>query len=222
MADVTVQSFVDTFMTSANAAAALAVMDGLTVTLGMTKAVYDPQAVGKISGGTTGAGTGGVLSMVGSDVNAGTITTDAGAAAPGGNIDTHGGGATADGGRIATYGINAAGGSINTYGVNSIGGSIDTYDGGGSIDTRGTGTIQLGANGTRTILNGGATSNRNITFMDADGTVANQAFVTIANALTQSAISPIADGTYTVGIGLTQNGLITVASGVVTGITQAS
>ena len=51
----------------------------------------------------------------------------------------------------------------------------DTYintSGGGSIDTTGTGFIQLGTNTTRTTLSGVATENRTILLRDKDGTVA--------------------------------------------------
>jgi hypothetical protein len=58
-------------------------------------------------------------------------------------------------------GINASGGFINTAGgSNAAGGSINTSDGGGSISTRGSGFIELGASSplqNRTTIIGGAT-----------------------------------------------------------------
>lgn len=137
----------------------------------MTKAVYDPQNAGKISGGTTGVGTGGVLSMVAAATNAGSITTDGGSGTAGGDINTTGAGQ--GGGSILTYANGTgAGGSIKTFGGDAgAGGSIDTHDGGGSINTRGTGSIELGAAGTRTTLTGAASADRSIAFPDAAGTV---------------------------------------------------
>ena len=53
------------------------------------------------------------------------------------------------------------------------GGSINTSNGGGSIDTRGAGWIQLGETGTRTTLNGSASgSDKTITLPNASGTIA--------------------------------------------------
>jgi len=52
------------------------------------------------------------------------------------------------------------------------GGSINTSCGGGSIDTRGKGSIEFGVEGTRTTLNGSASgSNRLITLPNASGTL---------------------------------------------------
>ena len=78
----------------------------------------------------------------------------------GGNIDTSGG-----------SGSNAVGGSINTSGNSAAGGSINTSDGGGSINTRGTGSIELGVSLTRTTLTGTATEDRAISLPDASGTL---------------------------------------------------
>lgn len=77
----------------------------------------------------------------------------------GGNIDTHGS-TVSTGGNIYTYG-----------GTNSDrhGGSIITADGGGGIDTRGTGNIEFGIDGTRTSLTGTATANRSISLPNSDG-----------------------------------------------------
>ena len=66
-----------------------------------------------------------------------------------------------------------AGGSINTSGGEYGGGSINTSNGGGSINTTGVGSIQLGVTGTRTTLNGSASgTDKTITLPNATGTVA--------------------------------------------------
>jgi hypothetical protein len=95
----------------------------------------------------------------------------------GGAINTSGFEGTA-GGDILTYGGEQAGGSILTYGGEQAGGSVETYDGGGSINTRGTGSIQFGATGTRTTLGGTATANRAISLPNASGTIATTAQAT--------------------------------------------
>jgi hypothetical protein len=79
-----------------------------------------------------------------------------------------------DGGYIDTRGYNyGSGGFINTSAGSQPGGSISTYDGGGSISTRGTGSIELGNTGTRTTLVGSAGgSNKTITLPNATGTAA--------------------------------------------------
>ena len=83
------------------------------------------------------------------------------------------------------------GGYINTSGGgDGTGGSIDTSNGGGSINTRGTGSIQLGDSGTRTTLNGSAAGvNKTITLPDANGTIALTTDIskTIADSLYNSA-----------------------------------
>jgi hypothetical protein len=80
-----------------------------------------------------------------------------------------------------------AGGSIFTQGLNAgQGGDILTYDGGGSINTRGTGSIQLGEFGTRTTLNGSASgSDKTITLPNASGTLALQGAIT-GSGITQA------------------------------------
>lgn len=85
----------------------------------------------------------------------------------GGDAFTSSGGAWAGGsaGSILTYGGNA---SEGTAGL--AGGSITTHTGGGSINTRGTGSIQLGASGTRTTINGAAASNWTLTLPSGPGT----------------------------------------------------
>ena len=77
-----------------------------------------------------------------------------------------------NGGYIDTRGSDEAGGNIDTSGGPSSGGSINTSDGGGSINTRGTGTLELGVSGTRTTIVGSATTNRSISLPDASGTIA--------------------------------------------------
>lgn len=185
-----VSASVDTFMQSPNQAAMQSAL-GLPSPVGdMTKAVYDPQNLGKISGDNNSGNSGGSLSL---DAGAGT-----GAVA--GNINTSGG-----------YGIGAAGGDINTSGGSSPGGVIDTSNGGGSIYTQGTGLIQLGSDGIRTTIEGQATSNININFPDAGGTVLlNNQFSTL---LSGSSITPAPDGTYVAPTSITiQNGIITAIS----------
>ena len=67
-----------------------------------------------------------------------------------------------------------SGGNVNTTGgISGGGGSIDTSNGGGSINTKGTGSIQLGVNGARTTLNGSASGgNKTITLPNTTGTIA--------------------------------------------------
>lgn len=122
----------------------------------MTKGVYDPQNVGVISGLSNNIGLGGTLSMVGDIGTAGSVITNASSNRNGGNIFTYAANGN-EGGNILTYG-----------GVTAGGGSIDTHDGGGSINTRGTGLLQLGENGTRTTITGFATSNRAFNLPDLD------------------------------------------------------
>lgn len=142
----------------------------------MTKAVYDPQNAGYVSGATTQIGsTGGTLKMDGGSNSGNT---------PAGSINTSGGNGNGGGGSINTSGGNGAGvgGSINTSssggnsggGINTSagGGGIRTAGGGGDIDTTGTGSIGLGVAGTRTTITGAATIDRSIAFPDATGTAA--------------------------------------------------
>ncbi len=173
----------------------------------MDKGVYDPQNAGKISGDTTGVGAGGVLSMVAGANPAGSITTDA-TTGTGGSINT-GGGSGGSGGSVLTYGgTGVAGGFIDTYGDTSAGGSIDTHDGGGSINTRGVGLIELGAVGTRTSLVGTASADRSISLPNKAGTLA----IDVADVEAASSITPAADNTY-----LTPTS-ITIVKGIITAI----
>ena len=95
--------------------------------------------------------------------------------ATGGYVETQGGsGAQASGGTVRTHGgtaPSASGGNLYAYGGTLPGGDIDTHDGGGSINTRGTGSMQFGVSGTRTTVNGSATTNRTQTLPDASGFV---------------------------------------------------
>jgi hypothetical protein len=108
-------------------------------------------------------------------IGSGTIDTvqTGGGSGTAGNINTSTAG-DGVGGYIATSAINADGGYIDTHGENSAaGGNINTSNGGGSIDTRGTGSIGLGVTGTRTTLVGSAdTTDKTITLPNATGTVA--------------------------------------------------
>jgi len=65
----------------------------------------------------------------------------------------------------------ADGGTIDCRGLNgNPGGSINTSEGGGSINTRGTGSIELGGDSTRTILVGSANGgNKTITLPNITG-----------------------------------------------------
>jgi hypothetical protein len=93
----------------------------------------------------------------------------------GGFIYTYAGLKSADGTAIGGAGgsINLSGGDAQNGGITGAsGGSISTNDGGGSIDTRGTGSIQFGALGTRTTLVGSAaTTDKTITMPNATGTI---------------------------------------------------
>jgi len=155
---------------------------------------------GEDGGGSGGyintTGHGGYINTTGSNSGAtpgGYINTSSDNENTGGYIDTHaeetggsGGyirtaaGTGAGGGYINTSGgndNNGGGGYINTSGNgNTHGGYINTSgDGqsdGGNIDTTGTGSIGFGCNGTRTTVQGTATTNRSIYLPDADGTLA--------------------------------------------------
>lgn len=123
-----------------------------------------------MSGGSATATAGSVLTYSAGDVDTGDAQADGGG---GGGIHTYGGvawgeGETAHagggGGEVLTYGGDATGG-----GVGAPGGNIYTYAGGGTINTRGTGSIQLGSTGTRTTLNGAAASNWTLTLPTGPG-----------------------------------------------------
>lgn len=126
---------------------------------------------GSINTSASNASAGGDINTSSSDSPGGYINTS-GDISSGGHIDTRG--RLQPGGSINTSGsLDGFGGSINTSGGTYDGGSINTSDGGGSIDTRGVGSIQLGVTGTRTTLNGSASvSDKTITLPDATGTIA--------------------------------------------------
>ena len=122
----------------------------------------------KLTGGSGGAGTsaGGGIDLRGGSVSG----------VQGCFISGYGGSATGtSAGTIYTYGgttAGASGGIIYTYGQTLPGGNINTSDGGGSISTRGTGSIEFGALGTRTTLVGSAaTTDKTITMPNATGTI---------------------------------------------------
>jgi len=162
----------------------------------MTKAVYDQANTGFISGKAGESiddGIGGV---------GGTLKFDGGDSSPGagenggigGSIDLSGGnspGSTAAGGAggsIISIGSGSnSGGTLNmSAGASSSGGSILTNNGGGDIDTTGTGSIELGATGTRTTLTGTATEDRAIALPNASGTVALTSDITGTNSGTNT------------------------------------
>jgi hypothetical protein len=151
----------------------------------MQKSVYDPQNLGFISG-SGGLSSGGYLDMAAGGDSSG-IPGGAG-----GVVHTFGGGSDGvsgggSGGSIDTSGEGLnSGGNINTSaGATASGGSIDTSDGGGSINTRGSGSIEFGASGTRTTLSGTASVDRAISLPDASGTVALTSDIPADTGITQ-------------------------------------
>jgi len=140
---------------------------------------------GSINTSASGGWEGGYINTSSADAFGGYINTSSSAAAGGyintsgdisigGSIDTRG--SLQPGGSINTsggpdYEFGGAGGSINTSGGTYDGGSINTSDGGGSISTRGTGSIEMGILTTRTTLNGSATADRTVTFPNITGTL---------------------------------------------------
>ena len=175
-------------------------IDPGVVTLAKMANMATAKVIGRTSSGTgvpellSISGTGNVA-MTASPTFTGTVTAatiaattvNGGTLAIGGYIDTSFGGGyinTSAGGDIDT---SSSGGNINTYtnggniSTNSSGGSIDTSVGGGSINTSvgggsistiGTGSIELGVTGTRTIFRGNAaTNNKTIDLPNLTGTV---------------------------------------------------
>jgi len=131
---------------------------------------------GSINTSASSASAGGDINTSSSDSPGGYINTS-GSLGSGGNIDTRG--QMQNGGSINTSGgveheFGGAGGSINTSGGTYDGGSINTSDGGGSINTRGVGSIQLGVIGRRTTLVGSSSElgNKTITLPGITGTIA--------------------------------------------------
>jgi|GEM_PF-6254648 len=157
----------------------------------MTRAVYDHGNAGYISGtpGSIG-GVGGKLNM--SSLlfgNGGDINTSAAATGSGGGINTSTSGFY-NGGAINTSGNdNGVGGNITTASTSSPGGNINTGNGGGSIDTTGTGSIGYGVSGTRTTVVGTASVDHVISWPDAAGTVllANGSASALTGVLSSSA-----------------------------------
>jgi hypothetical protein len=130
------------------------------------------------------------------------------------------------GGDIRTFGGNGfstgssggdrpggSGGTIDTSGGNAAfgvagraGGSITTSNGGGSINTTGSGSLQLGVSGTRTTLLGAASSNWTLTLPTGPGS--NGQVLTTNGSGTTSWTTPSGSGTVTsVGGTGTVNGL---------------
>jgi hypothetical protein len=133
------------------------------ITTGQTRTLTAPDASGVIVLGNDTR-----IATIGSaTINTSAVNGSAG------SINTSDNNGQSSGGSIDTSGSNEAGGSILTYGgASEAGGSISTYNGGGSINTRGTGSIELGGTGTRTTLTGTATEDRAISLPNASGTLA--------------------------------------------------
>jgi len=153
--------------------------------------------------------------------NGGSINTSSGVSGLGGSINLSAGGnedgnnggsiiATAGEGGGASGGTlnmsggtssNTSGGSINTSGgsaEDSVGGSINTSNGGGAIDTRGTGSIQLGVTGIRTTLNGSASGgDKTLTLPNITGTLPI-ALISTSTALDFGSISTGSFGDLTI------------------------
>ena len=173
--------------------------------------------------------------------NGGSIFSTGGAAvdgingANGGFIYTYAGLKSSDGTAVGGAGgsINLAGGDAQNGGIaGAAGGSIDTSDGGGSINTRNTGSIEFGALGTRTTLVGSAaTTDKTITMPNATGTIlltdGNGSALTSLNASNISsgslALARIAQGGATSGQALAWDGTAwapaTVGGGLTIGTT---
>lgn len=128
---------------------------------------------GATDGGTGGSGGG--IDIYGGN---GAASPDTATGGIGGSFVAIGGNAQgpipgANAGNVTTYAINQfGGGDINTNaGVAAAGGSINTSEGGGSINTRGNGSIEFGEAATRTTLEGTASTPRAIDLPDVDGTL---------------------------------------------------
>lgn len=96
--------------------------------------------------------------------------------AKGGSINAYGGSATnTRGGSFISYGgtsASASGGAFDAHGGTLPGGNVITLDGGGSLNTTGSGFLQLGIAGTRTTLVGTATTDRTLNLPNNSGTLA--------------------------------------------------
>jgi hypothetical protein len=124
-----------------------------------------------MSGNSGTAPAGNVFTFSGTDVDTGEGTATGGA---GGGLlstggDAYGAGETVYAGGAAGL-VYTSGGNATSGGIGAPGGNIYTYDGGGSINTRGTGSIQLGSNGTRTTIEGAAASDWTLKFPAGPGT----------------------------------------------------
>ena len=169
---------------------------------------------GGITGSNGAGGNAGSINLRGSDdreegaFNGGSIDLSA-MNGTGGSI-TSTGTSEGAGGSLNMSGNSFAGGSINTSGgVSGVGGSIDTSNDGGSINTRGTGSIGFGESGTRTTLTGTATENRAISLPNASGriqvegqpigntTPAAGTFTTLSAAPTSGSALTLTGGTIT-------------------------
>jgi Na+-transporting NADH:ubiquinone oxidoreductase subunit NqrA len=156
----------------------------------------------------------------------GNITTKAGIA-PNPAID----GSPGDGGLIDTSGGNSSHDDDDNPINGQDGGSIVTSNGGGSIDTRGFGSIQLGSsyNNQRTTLNGSAsTTNKTITLPNANGTLALDSNVAITGSILNNKINSLSGyvnsqdivfSGQTFNTGSRLDNKINALSGYVTGIT---
>ncbi len=134
-----------------------------TATGDMTKAVYDPQNTGFISGDVN-TGTGGTLKMDGGTAS----TTNAG------NVHTYGGGtAGGHGGNIYTFGTTAPGGDVTTNG-----GSTTTSDGGSVITNGGTNTNTQGGT---VNTSGGSSASANGGNVNTSGNTSPGGSITTAN-----------------------------------------
>jgi hypothetical protein len=129
--------------------------------IGLPGADFGPQAGGaagfiQVNGGdSTGDGLGGA----GGGFYSNGSTPGSGNGGSGGVADLSGG-------------PNGSGGNLNLSGnLNGGGGSINMSNGGGSLDTTGSGSLGLGIAGTRTTLTGTATADRAISLPDASGTL---------------------------------------------------
>ena len=177
-----------------------------------------PTGVGNIYSSSGVGGNGGSIQLLG---GAGGEEDNAGNGGNGGTIIGNGGAAITIGQNNvgeSILGTGYNGGTINfSAGSVGAGGSIDISNGGGSIDTRGVGSIQLGVAGTRTTINGSASgTDKTITLPNATGTVAltNDSRFTDSRTPTSHTHGNITNAG---AVGSTENlPLITTTSGVVT------
>ena len=202
-------------------------------------------SAGTAAGGTiTTSNGGGSINTSGNATTAGgTINTSGGIGGNGGSILTYGLGGPS-GGSINT---SEGGGSIDTRGTGTIvfgnSASSTTVTGTASAprainfpDASGTVALGVGLNTASGILKADGAGNVSAATVGTDylapadigatvlapnGSGTGLTGITMGFVLTSSSITPVADGTYTVGIGGTQNGTITVQSGIITAVQQA-